>query len=71
MALCSMWRVKLAHVHALVHAVNSFPVNTPWRWQLVSQLLSFVDDGESAMLEVGLTVAGDSEGVISYAMCGY
>ena len=28
MALCRTWRVKLAHVHALVHAVNSFPANT-------------------------------------------
>ena len=64
MALCSTWRVKLAHVHALLHAVNSFPANTPRRWQLVSQLLSFVD-GESAVLEVGLTVAGDCEGITS------
>ena len=45
-------------MHALVHAVNSFPANTPWRWHLESQLLSFVDNGESAMLEVGLTFEG-------------
>ena len=44
----------MIHVHALVHAVNSFPV----RWQLESQLLSFVDNSESAMLEVGLTFEG-------------
>ena len=36
------------------------------QWQLVSQLLSFVDDGDSAMLEVGLTVAGDCEGATMY-----
>lgn len=68
MALFRTWRVKLADVHALaiVHAVNSFPANTPRRWQLVSQLLSFVDDGDSAMLEVGLTVAGDCEGATMY-----
>ena len=29
MALFRTWRVKLADVHALVHAVNSFPANTP------------------------------------------
>ena len=68
MALCNTWRVKLAHVHALVHAVNSFPANTPRRWQLVSQLLSFVNGGESSMLEVGLTctVAGDCEGITKF-----
>lgn len=67
--------MKLADVHALVHAVNSFPANTPRRWQLASQLLSFVDNGDSAMLEMGLTVAGDSEGATMcefiYFLCLY
>ena len=58
--------MKLTHVHALLHAVNSFPANTPRKWQLESQLLSFVNGGESAMLEVGLTVAGDCEGITKF-----
>ena len=63
--------MKLADVHALLYAVNSFPVNTPQTWQVVSQLLSFVDDGDSAMLEVGLTVAGDCEGATMYIFVAF
>ena len=41
------------------------------QWQLVSQLLSFVDDGDSAMLEVGLTVAGEKVRQCIYFLCLY
>ena len=49
------WRVKLTDIHALVHAVNCFPENTPRTWKLVSQLISYCsDDGGTIVEEVGL-----------------
>lgn len=56
------WRVKLTEVHALVYAVNCFPENTPRRWYLVSQLLSYCNDGQGGIcVEVGLPSEHDSQ----------
>ena len=41
MARSNTWKVKLVEVHALVDAVKCFPENTPRRWHLISQLLSY------------------------------
>ena len=57
------WRVKLADVHGLVYAVKCFPENTPRRWQLISQLISYSSDGGGTVVEVGpSSTNGDSTG---------
>ena len=59
------WRVKLTDIHALAHAVNCFPENTPRRWQLVSQLISYCSDDGGTIVEVGLpSNGGDSSGTM-------
>lgn len=47
-------KVSLLHVNALVHAVNSFPLNTPKRWSLISHLVNEVDakDAQSSCVVV-------------------
>ena len=42
------WNLLMHHGKA---CCEEFPANVPQRWQLVLQLLSFVDDGESTVLE--------------------
>ena len=57
-----MEKVKLSvlQVNALVHAVNSFPENTPKRWSLVSELVSIVsraeDGGSPPFIEVKINL---------------
>ena len=48
--------MSVLQLNALVHAVNSFPENTPKRWSLVSELVSMVshmeDGGSPPFVEV-------------------
>lgn len=53
-------KLSLLQVNALVHAVNSFPENTPKRWSLVSELVSVVshveDGGNPPFIEVEINL---------------
>lgn len=44
----------MVDVHGLVYAVKCFPENTPRRWQLISQLISYSSDDGGTFVEVGL-----------------
>jgi len=48
------WKINVLQLNALVHAVDSFPPNTPKRWSLVSQLVCLGTNVTSSLtVEVG------------------
>ena len=59
-----MWKVSVQQVYMLVHAVHSFPVHTPKRWALVSELVTlttqYEEGDEGTFIELQMPSSGNT-----------